>query len=317
MSFLSYTGDVEKINDDCYSFKMANNTKIIHDRYIEVISPVIDISFTKILGENKTISRCFLNSMIYPNNERIEDIEFLPTEVPGFNYFRYNLDYIRNDVLCKCYLKEDEEDDDFQLLIDIQMQIHPNKDESNKLLNYLQNIYKNEKIIGLVLIFNNVYNIYKNKGIKSSTEILKCKPNNKIIINKEFPIFRIDISKCYMSLFQRKENIWISNEKNILKNKGKEWIKFWSIPNWCGFFRKSYYLLPPLESKYFESDEIIAALRILKNYDRVSYEMYLYDQEVINQKVRYYEEKKKENQILEYKIGKLEKHLEYLNEKEE
>ena len=77
MSFLSYTGDVEKINDDCYYFKMANNTKIIHDRYIEVTSPVIDISFTKILGENKNITRCFLNSMIYPNNERIEDIEFI------------------------------------------------------------------------------------------------------------------------------------------------------------------------------------------------------------------------------------------------
>lgn len=286
MSFLQYSGKFDKFNEDyedSYYFYMNDGNYLKDNTYIEVTSPVIDNTFQKIFGENETITKSLLNSLLYPKNERINKIDFLPTNRPGKISDKYSYGSIRTDVLCKCYLKEDNEDKETVLIIDLEMQINFNKENTKKFIYYLKRLYSkyiDTKIIVLALVFRNVPNPYLNKGTKTYLEekdiYSKFEVNNH---DDEFSIYQIDISYCYTLLLNNKEKIWIV-EKEI-NDKGKEWLKFLNLPNWCGSYKKNYYVLPPLKKNFYKTKEVIEAFKILKDEDKIQYDMYLYDLEKI------------------------------------
>ena len=309
MSFLKYTGDVEEIK--YFKFEMNDNNIINGDKFIEVASPAIDVNFKTIFENNKEILRSLLNSLIFPETERIEEIEILPTIVPGYKKYYYNLDYIRLDILCACYLLESPDDEESKVLIDLQMIIDFNKNEINKYMNYLKNIYK-ENIIALALDFKHIESSYYNNGFKSSSELDKCKLNDEIEIIEDIPIYRIFLYYAYKSIFERNEKFWVINEDNVLKNKGREWIKFFNIPNWCGYFKENYYLLPPFDNKFFESNEVKLAIQILANEDRYEYEMQINAQLNSNAHKRKIESMKNVIKKNDEKIKFLERKLEKL-----
>ena len=288
MSFLQYSGKFEKIEEnyeDSYIFFMNEGKNLIDNTYIEVTSPIIDNTFQKIFGENEQITKSLLNSLIYPEKERINKIEFLPTNRPGKIGEKNSFYSIRTDVLCKCYLDFDNEDEDKELIVDLEMQINFNKENTKRFIYYLKRLYSkyfDAKIIVLALVFRNVPNPYINKGTKTNLEEKDIYSNLEVNhYDEEFTIYQIDISYCYKLLLKEKKLRVIKKE---IDDIGKEWLKFLNLPNWCSSIKKNYYVLPPLRMKFFKSKEVFLAFKILKDEDNIQYDMYLYDLEKINQK---------------------------------
>lgn len=309
MSFLKYTGTSEENEDGTYTFKMDQGIDYIdEDGYMEVTSPVIDNAFQKIFGQNEDITKDLINSIIYPKKERIKKITFLPTNYPGPVDAQNSTSSIRVDVLCKCDLYKDKNDKDLQIIVDLEMQIEFNKENTKRFINYLKTLYENYgnvKIIVLVLVFRDVHNPYINKGSKTSVKECKIDSNEEINSFDEFPIYQIDISYCYKLIFKNKKDLWIINKGQVLQNKGKEWIKFFNIPNWCGFYKDNYYAFPILKNIKFESEEVRKALRILARVDKTQYEEYLHECEerLVEKLKKQVEELEKENEILKKQLN--------------
>ena len=283
MSFLDFTGDSEENVDGSYTFKMKEEDDFVDkEGYIEVTSPVIDNAFQKIFGQNENITKDLLNSIIFPNKDRIKQITFLPTNYAGPVDKKYSFDSIRADVLCKCYLSKDQNDDEeLEIIIDIEMQIEFNKDNTKRFIKYLKTLYSNYgniKIIVLALVFRNVPNPYSNEGSKTYIKESRIDySKEELALFDEFPIYQIDIGFCYKLIFTKKESIWIINKDRILQKKGEEWIKYFNIPNWCGFYRENYYAFPRLDNISFQSKEVYQAMKILSKQDKAQYEMHLFD----------------------------------------
>ena len=114
MSFLDYIGECTyDRNDLSYKFKMKKGKVLSQDSYINIPNPIIDNMFKQVFARNTEITKSLLNSFLYPKEENIIKVEFLPTEIPGHielfpEPIKLNsLDSIRVDVLCKCTLRDD------------------------------------------------------------------------------------------------------------------------------------------------------------------------------------------------------------------
>ena len=300
MSFLNYIGDSEENDDGSYTFKMEKENDLVDkEGYIEVTNPVIDFAFQKIFGQNENITKDLLNSIIYPKKNRIQKLIFLPTNYTDPVYSKYSLGSIRVDALCKCNLYQEKNDEDLEIIVDLEMQIEFNKENTKRFINYLKTLYSNYgnmKIIVLALIFKNVPNPYVNKGSKTYLKESRIYSNKEVNIFDEFPIYQIDINYYYELIFTKKKSVWIISEDRILQKKGQEWIKYFNIPNWCGYYKDNYYAFPQLNNINFESKEIQQALKILSKIDKTQYEMHLYDWEKMIENYNLFEKLKKENE---------------------
>ena len=259
MSFLNYTGDFEQNHDGSYIFKMEKDNYLVDKKgYFEVTNPVLDNAFQKIFGENENITKDLLNSIIYPKNNRIQKITLLPTNYAGPLYAKHSLGSIRADVLCRCDLYQDKNDKDLEIIVELEIQIEFNKENTKRFINYLKTLYSNygnKRIIVLDLVFRNVPNPYVNKESKTYLKESGIYSNKEVNIFDEFPIYQIDISHCYELIFTEKKNIWIISEDRILQKKGEEWIKYFNIPNWYGYYKENYYAFPSLDNIKFVSKE--------------------------------------------------------------
>ena len=267
MSFLKYKGDVDKINDRCYVFKMNDNINVTKEKYNEVANPILDNSFQKIFGYNNKITKSLLNSLIFPISKKIRCVQFLPTNIPGKIGARHSSRSIRCDVLCRCILSQDSNEREEEIIINIEMQIGFSKENIQRFIKYLKKLYSvyvETEIIVLVLVFRDIPNPRENKGSKTQIEEIKINSGENVNIFNEFPIFQIDISYSYKSIFQRNENVWLIDKNSIIQNEGKEWIKFLNIANWCTYYSKDYFVFPPLERDFFINEEVFLALNILK-----------------------------------------------------
>ena len=308
MSFLQYTGSSETQEDGSCEFQMENENVLKDEEgYIEVTSPAIDNTFQTIFGQNKNITKDLLNSFIYPNEDRIKEVTFLPTNFSGQIGAKFSLGSIRADVLCKCDLQEDENDKDLELIVDLEMQIEFNKQNTQRFINYFKTLISNYgkvNIIILALVFRDVPNPYINKGTKTYIEELRIESNEEKNLFDEFPIYQIDISSCYSLIFKKNEQLGIISKDKVLNDKGKEWIKFFNIPNWCGFYKKDYYAFPKLKNMSFKSNEVCKALEILSKMDKTQYEMHLIDWSQYLKNNELFEKLKKENEAQKEKLYK-------------
>jgi hypothetical protein len=93
----------------------------------------------------------------------------------------------------------------------------------------------------------------------------------------------------------------------LLGNRRKERIKYFNIPNWCGFYRENYFAFPKLANLSFKSDEIKKAMKILAKIDKAQYDMYLYDWENRRKNDELFEKLQKENGKQKNEIDKQKK----------
>lgn len=174
MSFLEYTGIYEKTKG-MYKFTMqGEKQKYFLESYSfsAIADPTIEIIFKQIFSDNKSITKALLNALLFPKNNLIKEIEFLPYEHPGIG--PYNRGSIRMDVVCKCTLDSNEEgmeieesndkenfplyNNGTELFIDLEIQIgcKANNIEKNflRFVRILDKKYALNKVMVLALIYN-------------------------------------------------------------------------------------------------------------------------------------------------------------------
>ena len=294
-AFLNYTGKVVKANNK-YEFEMNDSPKISQFNYFNAYNPTFDNTFKKVFKQ-ESILLCFLNDLLYPNENKIKKIQYIKTNFNG-HIDKYSIDSIYLDMPCICFLdnKSDEknkiikndkiiEDDDKEmknvenisengalteihdLVIDVEMQKIIDESPSERFIKYMSYLSANilnKKIIILVLLIKNNDN-YSESNSKSAKINYTKKSIPKYKTIKEFDnnvIIEVDLNYCYY-LIKNKKEIWITDKNNVLTNKGKEWIKFLTMQLWCSSFGEEMYTFPNLENLYFNQPEIKKALQIL------------------------------------------------------
>mgnify|MGYP002626146865 CR=1 FL=1 len=329
-TFLEYTGIVDS-NNFTYYFHMEktkNNKdskkkpKIVEEiiessTYTKVCDPTIDNTFKNIFREKKTLI-CFLNDLLFPNENKIKDLEFTTNDFPGLIGHKFSLGSKRIDlgVKCKFYKEEDkisskdirkEEDDTYMdiefdnddfnnkvneeadLVVDIEIQKGSNEKDSErfiKYVNFLDTHLLTKKVWLIALIFKNK-SLNKNKSSQINYEKKNIIENRNIKEYKNHIIFEIDVI-FYYEMIKKGKKIWILNENNYLTDEGKEWLKLLSIPYWCKSYHKGFYAFPDLTKLEFSQDEVKIALSKLTIINP-SYYSYVLDEENVKKEKEEYE----------------------------
>ena len=195
MSFLKFTGVSSKEKEHCYLFEMeGQKSQNYIDDYINVPSPIIDNNFKQVFGNNPDITRSLLNSLLYPKDNSIIKVEYLPSELPG-KIAQYpeqqnlnSLDSIRVDILCKCTLGN-EIPDESQKDSEEKNEPEENLDEEDEKLDldeeedFLNNkIEKENNIIIIDLEMQMGYNIENTRIFINYAKRLNLKYDGKIIV---------------------------------------------------------------------------------------------------------------------------------------
>ena len=288
MSFIDYTGICEYDPlPNLYRFEMKN--EILEEaNYIEIADLTIDNTFKHIFLGDKKITESCLNSLLFPGEDRIIDITFLPSENPEEGPYRRGS--IRLAILCECNLKKTENknqhyNNDLQLIVDFNIEKGLKNTNDERFIKYARTLFEKyigKKILILVLIitpdFMNSFNLDKLsypfliKDLQSPSNVQN--KGNEICFKKEpyenyknvmfydnVSIYQIDLN-ILLKLINDKKNIDILNG-NYLQNKGMEWIKFITISKWCSSMTDGYYILPPLGKTIIEDEQILKAFKLL------------------------------------------------------
>ena len=299
MSFLEYCGKCNE-SDKGYEFTMRNNKETYYvekESILKIADPTVDNTFKQIFAENEEITKALLNAFLFPEKAKIDKIEFLPTEHPGYGL--YSSGSIRMDVVCKCHLKDSDKMDieeaeekekedkkeiiplcqDGVLIVDIEMQIGHKKTNDARFLKYVRILDKKYglmKVLVLALIYNPGILHPKNNNT-SETSFAKTFDIKKYKIVERYKdciVYQIDLNYCYKMMTDN-QNIYILKEK--LLEKGLEWIKFLTLSTWCERIEGVYFKFPPLQSIEFKEEQLKEAFKILINQG-ISYEKSFVDQ---------------------------------------
>lgn len=327
MSFLNYTGIIEEFGQ-LYKFKMKYGSSIQDKYYLNIANPTIDNSFKRVFFQ-KVIVRSCLNSIVFPNKYRIEEISLLPTESPGEVEY-YGRGSIRFDCPLKCilnngktYPKVNKQDafglyiDDNEIIVDIEMQIGGKSNLDDIYMNYMKKLimtYNTNKILILSLLYTpEVINPKNNKGnLVTFTKSELKNPGKFVQIFDDCIIYQLDLNYC-MKLLNNNESVYLLNKSQILKETGKEWIKFLTIPIWCKSKKEKFFAFPPLERLSFNDDNVKSALKTLVDKsDNREYDSQYEARENFLKHFEEYENTKKENSNLREQIDDVNKENERL-----
>lgn len=105
--FLDYTGTVNI--DKSYKFLFKKN-EISSNDYTLICKPTLDNTFKTIFSKESKILKTFLNDLLFPQNQRIKNVEYIKTKYPG-KFLKNAIGSIWIDVGCKCELKNEKNDD--------------------------------------------------------------------------------------------------------------------------------------------------------------------------------------------------------------
>ena len=323
MSFQLYTGDCKTIQ--LYEFKMegSDSINLTTNEYIEIPNPIMLRPFFQVFYHNPEITKNILNSILYPNDSNIIKVEFILEKakkekistIPK-NLSFSSLDYLRGDILCECTLKNEIK----TRIIDLEVQVGSNIKNTRRIVDYIKNleIKFNDKIIVLSFIYNSFCSPLEK--IKNNIEDRKLTQYKKIYEFDDYIIYQINSDK----IISYKEDIWITNEKEIINENGKEWIKYLTLPLWCQSFEHGFYAFPKLDESFFENKYVYDAFCIIQNIGGIPYSKDLVDQHYLESDVfeciknkKEYIKLRKETQKLKDAIEKAKKKLETKKSEEE
>lgn len=295
MSFLNLTGEITRNNDYHYIFESSDKKEknITHMCYLNFPNPIMPNCFMLVFDYNPNITKSLLNSFLFPEDKRIVNVKY-----PAKNYkkmifpepLKYDsLDSIRIDILCECTLKDkynekkegesyDEEDENIEnkMLIDLEIQMGFDIINTKKIVDYAKKLdikYKG-KIIVISLVYTGFVNPEKKQITKIGTKIPEYKRIHKF---DDYEIYQLDMDIC-SQIMSTENNLWILDEKQILNDESKEWLKYLTLPLWSKSYKRNYYALPPLQKNFFKNECVYDALVIIYNIPDISYERHLFDQ---------------------------------------
>lgn len=214
MSFLEFTGEVNKVEND-YVFKMQNIGDLIAQQIIYIPSPIVDNNFKAVFAQNIELAKSLSSSLLFPYENLIDHVEYLPSDLPRIiaqypeEARLYGYDSLRADVLLKGTLKKgnvkDKEEDinlaedeyyenalrDFifknktkknegdnnltKIIIDLEMQIGYNIENVQRFIDYAKSLNLKHKEKVILLILN--YRGFKNPKKNKGFEISLTKTN--------------------------------------------------------------------------------------------------------------------------------------------
>ena len=274
MSFSNYIGKIEKVNNN-FIFNMRKTPDLKAKYYLNIANPTIDNSFKQVFYMETEIAKSFLNSIIFPRKERIIKVTQLSSECSG-ELESYSRGSAIMDYLFLCRLEEINENfeedemelylDDNELIVDIEMQIGINASLDNTYMKYLKKLiskYSTKKILILSLLFSpNSKNPRINQGNVITFGKEEFKKPGKIHKLDDCIIYQIHLNFC-LKLLNEGNEIYLFNESQKLEETGKEWIKFLTMPIWCGSKMNRFYAFPPLDLLSFSDENIKTAIEIL------------------------------------------------------
>ena len=203
------------------------------------------------------------------------------------------------------------------IIVDLEIQLGFSFENTKRFIKYakeLDFLYKKD-IIVLALVYSGVSKPNKNKGTCICLEQSNLSDYKRVLSFTDYIIYQIDLDFCNNLVSERKK-FWTLDENEKIKLKGKEWIKFLTLPSWCDESdTDGYYIFPPLNENFFIGNSIFNAFRILFNQDRLTYQMNLYDFKERERKLLDYYSLTEENKILNKENIELKKELELLKKK--
>lgn len=92
MSFLKFTGESNKEKEHYYVFEMeGETTEKYKDDYIDMPSPINYNNFKQVFEYNPEITKSLLNSLLFPQDNNIIKIEYIPRKQPKKKLIFLNL----------------------------------------------------------------------------------------------------------------------------------------------------------------------------------------------------------------------------------
>ena len=336
MLFLDYTGTYT-MSGERYVFRMKNNVKKISKFHTSLNNPTYDNSFKNMFCTEKSITKSFLNSVLFPKSKIIEKIEFYKTNFPGKSLVnhRYGFGSKSIDVGCKLFLKKDNGLNIKRniLMCDLEMQIGFSNEIEQRFIDYANTIrvnsdYQDTWVVSFILkesISNKNINMQLNEV--DSDGVVKMKDFHQI------RLFEINLNYCNLLLKNNKDIEIIDGE--VLDTPGREWIKMLCIPIWCDTDRinNSVYILPKLNKKFIKcsllrkamdkithKDQFFDLSNVDEHYNRIERKNYVKLQKEVKElrkKLKKYEEEEKEDDDSNENEGEEEDDNDDENSKEE
>ena len=250
--FLNYTGEYEEINEnekdkeeeDKVFFKFKFGDKMKGMDFLEIIPPVYDVSFKTIFSYDKEgleITKDFLNSVLFPKTELIEEITSFTSVDDAF--------------IAKVKNKNKA------IIVDLEMEKYFKNSLIEKFHNQKNGLRKANEFMEIWVIsfcLNKSKKPMEDKNSKSY--ILKKNKVDEFKILDYIHIYEICLNDLYNNLDKDIELF----EGEVIKEKGKEWIKLLTITLWSKHYKsKIYYLLPCNLS--FKGENIKKAIRKLSD----------------------------------------------------
>ena len=256
MSFLEYIGtfEVGQGNNLCLFNFLNKISKLCKPFFI--VPPIYDISFKKVffdvqIGLNLLLD--FLNSILFPESNSIKGIKFLMNNK--------GTRIVDNACIAIIELIENGKKIVKEIIIDIEME---NKKIGNVVTQQCfdygtclrnENDFTETWVIALCIEEPKIPLLDKN----AKSFVTKKLGKNSIAQKMDFvKIYEIYLNSVYYKLDEAKS---IINGEPI-QNKGKEWIKLFSLSLWCDSVGDNINFCIPSELK-FEGEEIKTAIGIL------------------------------------------------------
>ena len=166
-----------------------------------------------------------------------------------------------------------KKDNEKRIIVDLEMQIGYDIESTRKFIDYAKglNLKYGGQIIVLSLAYRGSQQPKKNKGFEISLQKTDFSDYKKVEKYGDYIIYQIDLDYCRKLISETKENLWIINEKQIMNDSSKEWIKYLTLPLWCKSSKPYYYEFPPIEQKFFKTDSIYEAFLILSGQNELDY----------------------------------------------
>ena len=317
MEFLYYTGIHDKIEEFKYKFEFKAN-KIGIDTTCFIPSPVYDVPFKKMFFYNKDgkeIAQDFLNSILYPESNSIEKLDFLPKEILSNSHIISNKGtrIVDNAYLAKIKEYDSSTKKEYykEVIIDIEMEKKKITDSmTEKFFNYgtglrNRNDFKETWVIALFL--DKTRNPGYDKG--SNSYVIKVQNYDKTLLKKNYiKIYEIYLNNLFSQLFPKSaiidETIKFAPKSAIngetINIYGMEWVKLLCLSLWCQPYAKNdiFFCLP--NNIKFKGTKIINAFDCLKDISEYERSMILI--EVLSEK-NDYEEGYTEGEKIGYENG--------------
>ena len=268
MSFLDYNGTFDEIpNSNNCSFHFHKNDSIesIESLPFFIVPLIYDIPFKRVFYYNPNgliIMKDCLNSILFPETCLIYDIQYIGKEILSNSHIQNNEGTRIVDSAFLAKIIAEKKDDDVILkdvVLDIEMEKGKISDAiTQQCFDYgtglrYENDFKETWVIAFCI---------------DDPQYFKNDKNAKCYVKKEFKngqtkifnyvkIYEIYLNSVYNEYYN--VNSIINNE--LIKEKGKEWLKLFCLPLWCQSDDNINYCIP--HSLNFKGKEIKKAIKLL------------------------------------------------------